>query len=143
MNLLVYGLIALLVFYLDVITKSWAVANDTIVCAVNYGISWGICSQGLSSGIFFGVISFCIVLFCAYLARLRLKQNKTIYPETFIIAGALANIFSRILYHGGVIDFIDIYPLLHVQFPLFNVADVSVVFGVFLLTLRELLYEKD
>jgi lipoprotein signal peptidase len=43
---------------------------------------------------------------------------------SFIIAGGLSNIIDRILHAGRVIDFIDLK-----FWPVFNIADVSIVLG--------------
>jgi len=47
---------------------------------------------------------------------------------TFVLSGALGNMYDRVL-HGYVVDFIDVsYGTLH--WPAFNVADMSITFGM-------------
>lgn len=50
-----------------------------------------------------------------------------------VIGGALGNFIDRIIY-GYVIDFIDIN-LFGWNYPVFNIADVMIVIGVFLLVI--------
>ena len=51
----------------------------------------------------------------------------------FIIAGALGNLIDR-LQMGYVVDFISVHWQQHF-FPAFNVADMSITFGAFLMIL--------
>jgi len=46
------------------------------------------------------------------------------------IGGATGNLYDRILYSGGVIDFVELRMGTFV-FPIFNLADVAVVVGAF------------
>lgn len=126
----------------DLLTKIWAVSSDEIVSTINYGISWGIGSYGWRSGVVFAVLSLCIVFLCWSYARVRLLAHKNITAEILIMSGALGNIMSRMIYQGGVVDFIDISYLIGYSFPLFNIADVAIFFGVILLFIREFFYES-
>ncbi len=59
-----------------------------------------------------------------------IKEHKKIsnfFPFVLIIAGSIGNLIDRI-YRGYVIDFIDISIL---DFPRFNIADISIVLGIF------------
>jgi signal peptidase II len=47
---------------------------------------------------------------------------------TFVLSGALGNIYDRILY-GYVVDFIDLFYKGY-HWPAFNVADASITFGI-------------
>lgn len=63
-----------------------------------------------------------ILLFFCYQAY-QAKQL-TVWPLTLIIIGAVSNILDRLLY-GGVVDFISFW-----NFPVFNLSDVYISFGV-------------
>lgn len=65
---------------------------------------------------------------------LKYKNEKTIlsYSLTLIISGAIGNLYDRIVYRY-VIDFISFHYKDKYFFPTFNVADIMVVVGTFLL----------
>ncbi|MBQ3415695.1 MAG: signal peptidase II [Clostridia bacterium] len=59
-----------------------------------------------------------------------IKENKKIpnyFPFILILAGSIGNLIDRI-FRGYVIDFIDVSIL---NFPKFNIADISIVLGIF------------
>ena len=61
-----------------------------------------------------------------------IKENKKIpnlIPFTLILAGSIGNLIDRIS-RGFVIDFIDVNLF---NFPNFNIADICIVIGVFIL----------
>lgn len=59
----------------------------------------------------------------------------------FIIAGALGNIFDRIV-RGKVVDFIEVY-YKRWSYPVFNFADSFITVGVIALIIIELFWRKD
>jgi len=94
----------------------------------NYGAAFNIFS---GSRIFLSLIS---VIFSILLIYLILRKNSLneldLYSYSFILGGTLGNGVDRIL-KGYVIDFIN---LNIINFPVFNIADISINIGfVFLL----------
>lgn len=89
---------------------------------------------------FLGIVS---VLFCIGVLVYWLKKK----PEhplmktalTMLFAGALGNAIDRI-FRGFVVDFISTS---FMDFPVFNVADISIVFGAILLVIYVMFYEKE
>ncbi len=59
----------------------------------------------------------------------------------FIVSGFIGNAFDR-LYHGAVVDFIDI-GIGNVRWYIFNLADVYVVTGALMVLLAFLLYGNE
>jgi len=94
----------------------------------NYGAAFNIFS---GSRIFLSLIS---ILFSILLIYLIFKKNTLnsfeLYSYSFILGGTIGNGIDRI-YKGFVLDFIN---LNIINFPVFNIADVSINIGfIFLL----------
>ena len=93
----------------------------------NYGAAFNILS---GSRIFLSLIS---IIFTILLIFLILRKNTLIsselYSYSFILGGTIGNGIDRIL-KGFVIDFIN---LNMINFPVFNVADISINIGFILL----------
>ena len=93
----------------------------------NYGAAFNIFS---GSRIFLSFISivFTILLIYLILSKNTLKSID-LYSYSFILAGTIGNGMDRIL-KGFVIDFIN---LNFINFPVFNIADISINIGFILL----------
>ena len=94
----------------------------------NYGAAFNIFS---GSRIFLSLIS---IIFSILLTYLILRKNSLnsidLYSYSFILGGTIGNGMDRIL-RGFVIDFIN---LNFINFPVFNIADISINIGfIFLL----------
>tara|TARA_A100001035_G_scaffold128554_1_gene101126 strand:+ start:265 stop:720 length:456 start_codon:yes stop_codon:yes gene_type:complete len=93
----------------------------------NYGAAFNILS---GSRIFLSLIS---IIFTILLIFLILRKNTLIsselYSYSFILGGTIGNGIDRIL-KGFVIDFIN---LNMINFPVFNVADISINIGFIIL----------
>ena len=93
----------------------------------NYGAAFNIFS---GSRIFLSTISIVFSVILIYLI-LKEKNNNYInlYSFSFILGGTIGNGLDRIL-NGFVIDFIN---LNIIDFPLFNIADLSINIGFIIL----------
>jgi len=94
----------------------------------NYGAAFNIFS---GSRLF---LSFISIIFSILLIYLILRKNKLssidLYSYSFILGGTIGNGIDRI-YKGFVVDFIN---LNIINFPVFNIADISINIGfIFLL----------
>ena len=94
----------------------------------NYGAAFNLFS---GSRIFLSLIS---ILFSILLIYLILRKNNLnsidLYSYSFILGGTIGNGIDR-LYRGFVVDFIN---LNFINFPVFNIADISINIGfIFLL----------
>ena len=94
----------------------------------NYGAAFNIFS---GSRIFLSIISLIFATILIYLIISKKSSNNLeLYSYTFILGGTIGNGIDRIL-KGFVIDFIN---LNFINFPVFNIADISINIGfIFLL----------
>ena len=93
----------------------------------NYGAAFNLFS---GSRIFLSLIS---ILFSILLIYLIFRKNTLntfdLYAYSFILGGTIGNGIDR-LYKGFVVDFIN---LNIINFPVFNIADISINIGFFFL----------
>lgn len=137
-----YAVLGILVVIADRITKSYAVRHFVIPhrlneyvsaeLVLNRGVSWGMLT--FDESYMFTMVSLLVLavtLALMWYTIQRWQQNYAIIGEILIIAGACSNLVDRFLY-GGVIDFI-IVSYDKWSWPVFNVADMSIVAGVALM----------
>lgn len=130
-------------FLLDRITKLWALdslkntSSKTVIKGFfdltyveNKGAAWGIFIGKTMFLIAFTVIILSGVVF--YLIKYRPKNKFVRVALSLIIAGALGNIVDRVIYKY-VVDFISFHYKDVYSYPVFNIADMCVVIGTFLL----------
>lgn len=139
-------------FLLDRVTKLWVLnslkdSSEKVIIngffsltyVENKGAAWNIFSGKTIFLIIFTFIILCGVVF--YLIKCRSKNKFIRIALSLIIAGAAGNIVDRVIYKH-VVDFIlfhykDVY-----YYPVFNIADVCVVIGTFLLLICMLRDDK-
>jgi signal peptidase II len=125
----------------DQISKCYVLANFKdksvtifngfdITLSFNRGVSFGFLN--FDQDILFNVLSILIfiiiTIFLTY-TIIMFKKGESVLPNFFILAGAYSNLYDRFL-HGAVVDFIDLY-IKSYHWPIFNLADVFIVLGVF------------
>ena len=145
--------IILSIFLLDRLAKLYVIYLDKINTSseiflskfLNIYLIW-------NEGIAFGLLSFekdnlyniltaliiIIILFLLFLITRSTGLKK--YSLTMIIGGALGNVFDRI-YYKAVPDFIDFH-VGNFHWFIFNIADIFITIGVFLMILLELIDNK-
>ena len=93
----------------------------------NYGAAFNILS---GSRVFLSLISIFFSILLIYLIfRKNTLNSIELYSYSFILGGTIGNGIDRI-YKGFVIDFIN---LNIINFPVFNIADISINIGFILL----------
>ena len=112
--------------YKTVINKDYLLFRLDFV--KNYGAAFNIFS---GNRIFLSCISIIFSILLTYLILRKNTQNTyDLYSYSFILGGTIGNGIDRIL-RGFVIDFIN---LNIINFPVFNIADISINIGfIFLL----------
>jgi len=102
----------------------------------NYGAAFNIFS---GSRVFLSFISIIISIFLIYLILRKNSFNAfDLYSYSFILGGTIGNGIDRI-YKGFVVDFIN---LNIINFPVFNIADISINIGFILLFYFVIKYKK-
>ncbi|MBS4455954.1 signal peptidase II [Tuanshanicoccus lijuaniae] len=102
----------------------------------NTGASWGIFSGQFK---LFFIITLLVVGYLLYLLyKTTSKQKLSRIAYGLLIGGALGNFIDRLL-NGYVID---MFRLLFINFPIFNVADIALTVGVLMLILL-LILDKE
>lgn len=147
--LLVVG-VALAVFAIDRVTKTWVTDNIPlgtgrpvigdylrIVHAQNTGAAFGLLPDRTT---LLSVLSVLAVLAIVYYYR-QIASGSTLVSATLgmQLGGAVGNLFERIT-QGYVVDFIDV-GIGDIRFWAFNLADSSIVVGIILVT-ATLWYEE-
>lgn len=151
----ILSIITMLFFVFDRISKLWALTlgsgkvfliNKSVnsLTALSYiprlyfklifnrGMSWGLLNSDNHVVFMMVTLLTCAVtvIVLGYLI-VRYRNGYSIFPLAIIFLGSLSNIVDRLLYQG-VIDFI-VVDFGKWIFPVFNLADCAIVFGVFLM----------
>ncbi|PLS06482.1 signal peptidase II [Neobacillus cucumis] len=146
-----YYLIAIFVILLDQFTK-WLIVKNmflgesiTIIDNVLYitshrnrGAAWGIL-QG-QMWLFYVITIVVIVAIIYYLYKAARGKMLLGVSLALMLGGAIGNFIDRVL-RKEVVDFIHTY-IFSYNFPVFNIADSSLVIGVILLMIQMLLDER-
>lgn len=143
-------LIGILFLLIDIISKQlvlyFMVENQTIQIiphffSLTYVKNTGVAFSMLEGNILFILLMSVIVVgVLVYFAKNRESGQLENLCYSMILGGALGNFLDRIFY-GYVIDFFD-FTLFGFKMAIFNVADILIVCGVFLLIVLELLKER-
>ena len=106
-----------------------------ITLAYNKGAAWSFLSDaGGWQRWLFTLISFVVsIVLIVWIVKADSKEKIILIALSLILGGAIGNLIDRILL-GQVIDFILIY-YQSSYFPIFNVADIAISLGAFLLIL--------
>ena len=141
-----YILISLSIFIIDQLTKYILVNNldylinkNILIFTIDYVLNYGAAFNLFSgSRIFLSSVSIisAVVILYVILVNKNLRFTESI-GLSLILGGTLSNGYERIK-NGFVIDFININ---FIDFPVFNISDVSINIG-FIFLLYKLLNER-
>ena len=137
-----------IVLVIDWITKRWALeALDgasselfgglmPLTLAFNKGAAFGLTLGGEDSRWFFVPITFVALGLIATLYRQAERDDLLrLGALSLIVAGALGNLWDRVRWDRGVVDFLGPVNLGFWDFPIFNVADVAISVGAVFLAI--------
>src|SRR5690625_641874 len=147
--MILYYLIALIVISIDQLTK-WLVVKYMelaeqipiiegffyLTSHRNKGAAWGILQNQM---LFFYIVTVIVVIGVIYYLHKHARGDKVLsIALCLILGGAIGNFIDR-LFRKEVVDFLDFH-IFGYDFPVFNVADSSLVIGVglvFIVTIME------
>ena len=137
-NRFYFILLSILIILSDQFTKNILNSNhkllinkDFIFFSIDYVKNYG-AAFNLFSGnrIFLSIISIIVTIFLIYFIVIKKNiHNIDLYSYSFILGGTIGNGIDRIS-KGYVIDFIN---LKFINFPVFNIADISINIGLILI----------
>ena len=122
-------------FSVDLNTSITVVKNFFYISNVhNYGAAFSILYGNRFFLIFVSV--FAVIFVYYYMLKNKKFNWIDIIIYSLLIGGILGNLFDRIVY-GYVVDYLD-FNIFGYNFPIFNIADISIVVSVFLIIIDTL-----
>ena len=127
-------------YFLSINNNYFFKNNNFLIFSFNYIRNYGAAFNIFEgSRLFLSLVSILSSLILIYFIFYKDKLNRlNRYGLSFILAGSLGNGIDRII-RGYVIDFININIF---DFPIFNIADISINIGVFILIFYYFKYKK-
>jgi signal peptidase II len=144
-------LYAVLVFFLDRLTKVVIVGVThhlpvpvihgffTLTFVKNPGVAFGWFPDWKLPPIIMAVVM--VIIIAYYSFQLPPQERLTRWSLALLVGGAIGNLYDRVTY-GFVIDFF-LFHLGSFDFPVFNIADIAIDVGVFLLFVDIFLLSPD
>lgn len=102
----------------------------------NYGAAWGMFSE--HRWVFLIITAVALIIMPIILYRYRKLHFLFGFSLSMILAGAIGNMIDRV-FLGYVVDFIE---AVFIDFPIFNVADICVTVGAFLMAIYLIFLDK-
>jgi signal peptidase II len=144
---LILGLVFPTIMVADYITKRWALAAlETqrgemlggwvpLTLAFNKGAAFGIRLGSDSRWFFVPVTIVALVLLGLLFRQAKDRDILRVLSISLVVSGAIGNLWDRLRWSRGVIDFIGPIDLGFWDFPIFNVADMAITCGAILLAI--------
>ncbi len=144
----VFATIIPLVLLLDFITKRWAltaldggnrleILGGFVPLSLAYyrGAAFGISVGDDSRWFFIPITILALTLLLVLLKQAGPRDWLRLGSISMVVAGALGNLYDRLRWNRGVVDFIGPIDLGFMDWPIFNVADMSITCGAVLLAI--------
>jgi signal peptidase II len=154
-KLTILGITLPVVLLLDIVTKRWALTALAaqraelfgglvpLTLAFNKGAAFGLHLGDDSRWFFVPVTIVALVLLIVLLRQSATRDFLRIAAISLVVSGALGNLFDRLRWSRGVVDFIGPIDLGFWDFPIFNVADMAITCGAILLALSFWIEEQQ
>ena len=130
-----------LIIALDVVTKRWALdvlslgskqlfgGLVPLTLAFNKGAAFGLRFGEDSRWFFVPVTIVALGLLWVLFKQAEEKDYLRVVSLSLVVSGAIGNLYDRLRWSRGVVDFIGPIDLGFAHFPIFNVADMSISCG--------------
>lgn len=140
---------------LDVVTKRWALtALDPrpsellgglvpLTLAFNKGAAFGVRLGEDSRWFFVPVTIIALVLLGVLFRQAAERDFLRIGAISLVVSGAVGNLYDRVRWNRGVVDFLGPIDLGFWNFPIFNVADMAITCGAVLLAISFWFEEQE
>jgi signal peptidase II len=154
-KLAIFGTVLPVVLVLDLLTKSWALRTLAfergelfgglvpLTLAFNRGAAFGIEIGEDSRWFFIPVTLVALMLLAALLRQAAARDFLRIGAISLVVSGAMGNLYDRLRWDRGVVDFIGPIDLGFWHFPIFNVADMAITCGAILLAISFWFEEQE
>ncbi|MHB1194876.1 MAG: signal peptidase II [Longimicrobiales bacterium] len=149
-----FSIVFPVVMILDLITKRWALdalaaqrgellgGLVPLTLAFNKGAAFGIRVGDDSRWLFVPITIVALGLLVYILAQTGRRDYTRILAISLVVSGAVGNLYDRVRWSRGVVDFIGPIDLGIYDFPIFNVADIAITCGAILLAWSFLMEER-
>lgn len=148
------GLLVAVILVLDLWTKSWALQalaggeSRSILgglvplnLAFNTGAAFGIGIGDDSRWLFVPLTLFAVLFLGWLIAKAERGDHLRVVSSALVLGGALGNLWDRVRWDRGVVDFLGPVDLGFMLWPIFNVADMAITTGALLLAIS--LWRED
>ena len=153
---LIFSLIFPVIMIADLITKRWALeALDgrvqaellgglvPLTLAFNKGAAFGIRIGDDSRWLFVPITLVALALLAVLYRQAADRDVLRIVSISLVVSGAMGNLWDRVRWDRGVVDFLGPIDLGFWDFPIFNVADSAITCGAILLAVSFWLEERE
>ena len=122
------------------ISSESLINKDFVIFSLDYIKNYGAAFNILNgSRIFLSLVSIVIAILLLYfILNKKLISYIELFSYSFILGGTIGNGIDRVT-KGYVVDFIN---LNFIEFPVFNIADISINIGLILLIYSYIKYKK-
>lgn len=155
-KVVVFALIFPVIMAVDVITKRWALEALALergellgglvplTLAFNKGAAFGMSIGDDSRWFFVPVTIIALILLGVLYKQAERNDYLRILSITLVVSGAVGNLYDRVRWSRGVVDFLGPVQLpIFGPFPIFNVADMAITCGAVLLAISFWLEERQ
>lgn len=154
-KLVAAGTVIPVILVADYVTKRWALEALSggrrlllfdgwvpLTLAFNRGAAFGLSIGNDPRWFFIPVTFLALVLLVVLLVQAEPEDRLRHFSVVLVIGGAVGNLYDRLRWDRGVVDFIGPVNLGFMDWPIFNVADMAISCGAVLLAISFWIEER-